>query len=206
MARNFSNKSPNPSRVRFIMVEAELGDGDIGQITQAIQNALRNPAAPPVRRLTAIAPAPGSAPETDADLEQEPTEENEVVPAVPAATKSKGTRKPPPTPDIVDIDMNADISLAAFAQGKDAKSQHKRYLISAAWLKEHRGIDAVSAGHIYTCFRSMGWPTNILDFWQPLRDLKSKRYFTRNDNNEYEINHIGLAYVQKLGNGTDGTG
>ena len=36
----------NPSRIRFVMVEAELGDGDIGQITQAITNALRGPARP----------------------------------------------------------------------------------------------------------------------------------------------------------------
>jgi hypothetical protein len=57
----------------------------------------------------------------------------------------------------------------------------------------------------YTCFRSMDWAANIPDFWQPLRDLKAKKYFIKNDNGEYEINHIGLGFVKKLGgsNGAD---
>jgi hypothetical protein len=42
MAKN-SSGSKNPSRIRFIMVDAELGDGDVSQITQAITNALRPP-------------------------------------------------------------------------------------------------------------------------------------------------------------------
>lgn len=33
------------SRVRFIMLEAELPDGDLSQITSAIQNALKPPLA-----------------------------------------------------------------------------------------------------------------------------------------------------------------
>jgi hypothetical protein len=51
----------------------------------------------------------------------------------------------------------------------------------------------------------MDWAANIPDFWQPLRDLKAKKYFVKNDNGEYEINHIGLGFVKKLGgsNGAD---
>jgi hypothetical protein len=30
--------------------------------------------------------------------------------------------------------MHEGVSFASFAQGKDAKSNHKRYLIAAAWL------------------------------------------------------------------------
>jgi hypothetical protein len=41
----------NPSRFRFIMIDAELGDGDIAHITQAVQNALRPPTAPVPKRL-----------------------------------------------------------------------------------------------------------------------------------------------------------
>lgn len=54
MAKNSSSRGSTPSRIRFIMVEAELGDGDVGQITRAIQNALRPPPPPSVKR---IAPA-----------------------------------------------------------------------------------------------------------------------------------------------------
>lgn len=51
----------------------------------------------------------------------------------------------------------------------------------------------------------MGWSTSIIDFWQPLRALKAKKYFVTNDKGEYEINHIGLDYVKKLG-GSNGAG
>lgn len=201
MAKNSAGKLPTPSRIRFIMVEAELGDGDIGQVTQAIQNAFRSPIVPSAKRLAVTPPANGTTTETELASEVEDIDDNEteVEARAPAPSRTKSTRKLPPTPDIVPIDMNADVSLATFAQGKDSSSQAKKYLIAAAWLKEHRNIGAVTAGHIYTCFRSMSWPTNIPDFWQPLRDLKSKKYFGKNDQGEYEINHIGLDFVKKLG-------
>jgi hypothetical protein len=181
------------------MVEAELGDGDISQITQAITNALRIPSNAGVKRISAVVPAMNGADPIEPEVIEEGGDEGDVVDVTPAATKVSRQRKSPKAPDIVPIDMNADISLASFAAGKDSASQNKKYLISAAWLKEHRLIDAVSAGHIYTCFRSMDWSVNIPDFWQPLRDLKSKKYFSKNDAGEYEINHIGLDFVKKLG-------
>lgn len=199
MAKNSSGKASTPSRIRFVMVEAELGDGDIGQITQAIQNALRSPVAPSAKRLAATTAASGGTAEPESEPEIEDMEENSVIDATPAPAKARGSRKLPPTPDIVPIEMNADVSLASFAQGKDVNGQHKKYLIAAAWLKEHRSIGAVTPGHIYTCFRKMGWPTNIQDFGQPLRHLKVKKFFGKNDKGEYEINHIGLDYVKKLG-------
>lgn len=202
MAKNSSGKTSTPSRVRFVMVEAELGDGDIGPITQAIQNALRSPApALATKRLsvTKVGDAIVDFPEMDISADDVEQAESDVDVAETTQTKARGQRKPSPTPDIVDIDMNSDVSLAKFANGKDAKSQNKKYLIAAAWLKEHRNAPGVNAGHIYTCFRSMGWSTNIPDFWQPLRDLKSKKFFIKNENNEYEINHIGLDYVKRLG-------
>lgn len=205
MAKNSGGRASTPSRIRFVMVEAELGDGDIGQITQAIQNALRSPATSSVKRLAATTAVNSATYEPEIESETNDVEENEIIDERPTPAKARGPRKASPEPDIVEIDMNSDVSLASFAQGKDAKSQHKKYLIAAAWLKEHRGIAGVTAGHIYTCFRSMGWSTNIPDFWQPLRDLKAKKYFSRNDKNEYEINHIGLDYVKKLGN-SNGSG
>jgi hypothetical protein len=61
----------------------------------------------------------------------------------------------------------------------------------------------VTDGHIYTCFRSIGWSTNIADFGQPLRELKSRKFFTTPERGHYAINHIGLDYVKKLSNGAD---
>ncbi len=203
MAKASSGKGSAPSRIRFVMVEAELGDGDIGQITQAIQNALRvQPLGHSIKRI-ASAPPVNPAGQVSSDEDEETEDQSDLFEGVvePAASKPRAVRKLPPTPDIVAIDMNSEVSLASFIAGKDTKSQHKKYLVAAAWLKEHRDIDAVSAGHIYTCFRSAGWATNIPDFWQPLRDLKAKKYFGKNDQGEYEINHIGLDFVKKLGGG-----
>ncbi len=199
-----ANKAGGTS-LRFVMVDAEIAEGDIGPITQAIQNALRAPA--PVQRLAAppaskpvVVDANGEhIPESDPDVE----EDVEVVDAAPETPRQRAPRKPAPTPNIIEIEMNNGVSLAAFVQGKDSKSHHKRFLIAAAWLKEHRNTDVVSDDHIYTCYRSLGWPTNIPDFAQPLRDLKAKKFFNLPERARYAINHIGLAYVQKLGGSTD---
>lgn len=198
MAKVTSVKAHAPSRIRFVLVDAELGEGDIGQITQAIQNALRSPVLAPARKISVAIPSVAEQLLEEAETPDDPDEADAGV-SDNLASKVRSPRKPPPTPDIVAIDMNADPSLRSFATGKDAKSQAKKYLISAAWLKEHRSINSVTADHIYTCFRSMGWSTNISDFWAPLRQLKAKRYFTQNEGGEYVINHVGLDYVVRLG-------
>lgn len=208
MAKSSTPRSGGTSRIRFVMVDAEIADGDIGQITQAIQNALRGPGTPTVVKRIA-APTPpihngAEAPELEVvDGKVDDAEEVEAIDVSPQPARQRGTRKPSPTPDPIPIEKDQGVTLAAFAKNKDVKSQHKKYLIAAAWLKEHRGIDVVTPGHIYTCFRFMDWPTNILDFAQPLRDLKAKKYFVTKEKGSYAINHIGLDYVKKLGG--DGT-
>ncbi len=198
MAKN-SMKNGGTSRIRFVLFDAELADGDVGPITQAIQNALRVPAPVAVQRL----PSPSKAQDANSahalELDSEVEQEVEIVDASPEAPRPRAPRKPASTPNVIEIDMNEGVSLASFAQGKDAKSQHKRFLISAAWLKECRNIDAVSDDHIYTCYRSMNWSTNIPDFAQPLRELKARKFFTQPERGLYAINHIGLDYVKKLG-------
>lgn len=193
-----SVKSGGMSRIRVVMFDAEIADGEIGPFTQAIQTALRGPAPLTVQRL----PSPskpqdmnGGSPEAEIEVDQDDAAND----AASEAPRQRAQRKPAPTPNVIDIDMNREVSLASFAQGKDTESHHKRFLVAAAWLKEHRSIDAVSPDHIYTCYRSIGWPTNIPDFGQPLRALKVKKYFTQPEKGLYAINHIGLAHVKKLG-------
>ncbi|MFK4657044.1 hypothetical protein ABIF97_006978 [Bradyrhizobium japonicum] len=205
MAKNSTVKSGGPARVRLVVFDAEVPDGDFNSLAQVLQNALKTPTVIQQRLTNGSAAAktithqPAEAAQDDEPGLFDNLEEVEPVEVAPATARPKPPRKAPKAPDIVDIDMNSDVSLAAFAAGKDAGSQHKKYMIAAAWLKEHRNIDAVGAGHIYTCFRSMGWSANIPDFWQPLRDLKAKKYFAKNDAGDYEINHLGLDYVKKLG-------
>lgn len=205
MAKN-SGKTGGTSRIKFIMLDAEIADDQIQSVTQAIANALRptTPAAP--KRLPPAAPqlnGNGAAEEHDEPDLFDGLDEQEPVDATPPPARPKAPRKAPKAPDIVPIEMNDPVSFADFAAGKKNDSLHKKYLIAAAWLHEHRNTPVVTDGHIYTCFRSIGWSTAHNDFGQPLRELKTRKFFTTPSRGNYEINHIGLDYVNKLANGSE---
>jgi hypothetical protein len=162
MAKSSTVKSGGPARVRLIVLDAELPDGDLGSLTQALQNALRVPSTTVVHRTAPTTNGPKSLahqpPLEDEVIEVEEEIENfEEADATPRQTKPRAPRKAPKTPNVIEIEMNGDVSLASFAANKKADSAHKKYLIAAAWLYEHRNIPAVTDGHIYTCFRSIGW-------------------------------------------------
>jgi hypothetical protein len=202
MGKQYKANSGGTSRVRFVLFDAEVPDGEMGSLMQTIQNALRLPApAPAVQR---IAAAPKSAPEASASdaMETEVAEEaefEEISPAAQSASRqSRQRRTVSRTPKVIDLDMNTEVSLAEFARDKDVGSQAKKYMVCAAWFKEHRSIDAVTEHHIYTCFKAMNWSTNIPNFAQPLRDLKAKQQFFEKSEKGYEINHIGIDFVKKL--------
>jgi hypothetical protein len=204
MARSSNVRTGGPARIRLVVFDAEIPDGsNTDSIAQVLQNALRGPTV--VQRVPAITNGAKTIVHEAAAESQTPDlfdETDDLVEAEAAApTKPRAPRKPSPTPEPVPIDTDSDVSLASFAQGKDTKSQHKKYLVAAAWMKEHRGIDAITAGYIYTCFRTMGWSVGIPDFWQPLRDLKSQKFFTKDESGSYLINHLGLDRVRKLGDG-----
>ncbi|MET4294916.1 hypothetical protein ABIB06_001861 [Bradyrhizobium sp. LB8.2] len=190
-------KPTGTSRIKFIMFDAEIADDQIQSVTQAITNALRGPAgAPVVRRLPASTPANGHSEPAEVEVLDEVEDELDTVDVTPTAPRQKTVRKVK-APDIVEIEMHAPVSFADFAKGKDDGSQHKKFMIAAAWLAEHRSTPIVTDGHIYTCFRSIGWSTAINDFGQPLRELKGRKFFTTPERGHYEINHIGLDYVNK---------
>lgn len=204
MAKGSTGKAGGSSRIRFIMVEAEISDGDLGQITQAIQNALRGPT-PTVQRIASPNGAKAVAQETsELEAEVEVEEEDVVQAEAPSREpKPRGARKPAPTPEVLEIDLTSEVSLVSFAQKASPKSDRKRYLVIAAWFKHHRGIDAITANHIYTCYRALKWPTTIRDFAQPLRNLKASQLFSLSDKGTYAINHLGLAEVDKLLSGSE---
>lgn len=187
-------KAGGTSRIRFVMFDAEVAEGEIGQITQAIQNALRGQVQVTTRRLPAPtelkAPeANGHAEEAEAEFEQK--DDVVDVDATPAtAARPRAPRKPAPKPSVIQLDITSDPPLSVLA---DPKSNHKRYLKLAAWLHDHRGIEAVTADHIYTCYRHLRWPIDIPDFAQRLRELKHKQYFTMPERGKYAINQLGLA-------------
>jgi hypothetical protein len=200
MARSSAGKSTAPSRVRFIMLEAELAEGDLGQITQAIQNALRpannnlGPARPISQRLM------NAPPETE---DSAPTEEafEDITPL--AENKNSPSRKTPVrkirSPSVIDVDVTSEPSLASFAAKKNPSSESMKFLVVVAWFNQHRGIDAVGVDHVYTCYRALKWDCTMEDFSQPLRDLKRRQLLHKKGRGLYAINHLGLAEVGNLG-------
>lgn len=183
------------------MLDAEIPEGDLSQITAAIQNALK-PTTIIQQRLPAQAQVQALA--SDAEFDPFEADASEFEHAeTPPAPKSPRVSKPrkPATPEVIDLDLMSDVSLASFADEHSPTGEPERYLVIAAWLKEHRDTPTVTTAHIYTCYRSVGWSVAIEDFGWPLRQLKKDKYMSSPSRGEFAINHLGIARVNKLGRG-----
>jgi hypothetical protein len=206
MPKNSTVKTTGgPARVRLVVLDAEIPDGDLGAFNQVLQNALRGSTTTIVQQRINGAAAKTlthqPAAELDGEVEEpvdEAVEEAEISSQPP---KQRVPRKPAAMPKVLELDIDSEPSLASFAAKANPTSNHKRYLVIAAWFHLHRKVDAITADHIYTCFRHLSWPSGIADFAQPLRELKHKQYFTTPEIGKYAINQLGLAQVAKLTNG-----
>jgi hypothetical protein len=198
MAKASASKGGS-SRIRFIMLEAELPEGDLSQVTQAIQNALKP--ATPAPRLLQVMRVSGEGDIADEVLEQI---EADDVGEEEAVTQPKAPRNQAPrrykSPDVVEIDLDKAVSFVDFATPKAPSSVADKYLTVAAWFKEERNTPAITQDHVYTCFRKIGWSTSIDDFNAPLRKLKHAKLVS-GDTSGFIINHLGLDRVRKLGQG-----
>lgn len=200
MAKQPNSKS-GTSRIRFIMLDAEIPEGDLSQITAAIQNALKPTTIIQQRVLspsqpTSLTDGTGDGEALDDDvIDLEPSE------IAPAAKPPRTPRiRKPTTPDVLDVDLNSDVSLDSFANEHPPASEPERYLVIAAWFKEHRDVAAITTAHVYTAYRSLKWSL-IEDFGWPLRSLKKEKYMSSPARGEYVINHLGIDRVNKLGKG-----
>lgn len=202
-------KAPGTSRVRFIMVEAEMADsGDLSQITQAIQNALR-PAPTSMRlggsahpRANGAAANGGGVASQVVEVNGEEIEEQDDADTAEEEAPASSAPRPPRkirTPKVLDVDLTTAPSFAEYAADRNPPSHMMRYLTVAAWFKLHRSTDAITADHVYTCYRAVKWPSDIGDFSQALRDLKGRQHVNSAGRGLYAINHLGLQEVENLG-------
>jgi uncharacterized protein YjhX (UPF0386 family) len=99
---------------------------------------------------------------------------------------------------VLDLDLAGDPSFAQYVEKQKLDSDASRFLTVAAWFKECRQDNEITVDHVYTCYRAVGWPTNIDDFSSPLRSLKHQQLMTSNEKGLYSINHLGLSRVEKL--------
>jgi len=199
MVKTFTNKSgggSGSSKIRFVMLDAELKDGDITEITQAISNALRQ-VQPAHRQIAAPAPAEpeagGNGAGAVSEAEQEP--EVEEVDETPRATKPRK----PTIPKVLEVDLKSgDTPFGEFATKKAPTSDLSRHLVVAYWFKKYRETQPVTADHAFTCYKKVGWSTNIADFAQPFRDLVRARKGEMKAKS-FTINQIGEDAVEKMG-------
>lgn len=194
------------SRIRFIMLDAEIPDGDLSQITSAIQNALK-PTTIVHQRINGQATpaaliANGADPAEASDEQVLDLEDEAVGQELPKTPRSSKPRKPT-TPDVLDLDLVSDPPLADFAKVHPSNNEIERNLVVAAWFNEQRDTPTVTVAHIYTAYRSLGWSVGFEDFAWPLRSLKKDKYMSSPNRGEYTINHLGLDRVRKMGAGAD---
>jgi hypothetical protein len=194
-------------RIRFFEVSVE---GTSETIEEAIRNVAnvamhRSITAPAnnIHSLPSSAPAVNNGGQQTLDLEdiQEAAVSEASSNGVPASPSSKPkTKRTYPTPDLLEIDLNGgDMPFETYCQRKSPGDTMKRYLVIAAWLKEYRNTDIITAAHIYTCYRKMGWGVQR-DVGQPLRGGKKQGYFRSGaQDGSYELTHIGLDAVRKMG-------
>ena len=106
-------------------------------------------------------------------------------------------------PQVLSVDFKTgDMPFAAFCQSKNPTKNIQKYLVCAAWFKEQRGEDEISADHVYTCFRTMRWGIQK-DMGQTFRSGKQQGYFDNGSKaGMWKITHIGLDVVDKMGSNT----
>lgn len=180
------------------MLEADLTDGNLVELTQAITNALKP--ASPIRYITApqqrVLDGSGSAAVVDDG--DEPTDElgvepQEEPPAATPARAQRGTGKPrkskPPEyiPDLI-ADREA---FKAFAKEKAPTSRNRQYLVAALWLKENTDSPNVNADKIYTCFKTAGWSVGFNDWRAPFDNLVHTDHMRKVTPGEFAINPLG---------------
>lgn len=194
MARSSSNKS-GASRIRFVMLEADIQEGDLAQITHAIQNALR-PSSPNVpQRLIgngAAAPSPDDSQE-EQDLTSDFVEVDSTAPK-----RRAGKPRVAKVPNVLnDIDFKADPSLESFVSNFELKTDVDRYLVITLWFRDARGVDAVTVDHIYTAFRVLTWSTSSRDFSKPLRNLRDEQSLQGGAREGFSLTLVGAGKIEK---------
>ena len=200
MAKQPTSKT-GTAKIRLIVLDLEVPEGDLSQIASAIQNAIRPTTIVQQRINSSVASPKLIATNEDTVEENEETlEEKSDNDFETQQVKPKRVQRPRKSTsyEVLPLDFDTDVSLKDFASSYPAKSNNDRFLVIATWFKEHRGTPSVTADHIYTGFRKLTWTVPKLDFVQPFRNLKKQNLMSSETSGAYEINHIGIDRVKAL--------
>lgn len=190
-------------KVKFRFVEFEL-EGLNSTIEESVKNivhSLSRTSTIPTRVLSAKPAASAGLPPDDKggheDLEPEMEAIREMDTSndnghLSAPARSKASRRYTDPKFLSNLDLDSgEMPFKTFAEQQAPKSDNRKYIVIAAWLKKHRDMDTVSPDHIYTCNQKMAWKTQK-DVGQPFRYMKKKSYFETAGRNQWKITHIGL--------------
>jgi hypothetical protein len=203
MAPKKSDSGNRPNRVRFVLLEADLSDGNFIELTHAITQALKPQGGtaqkllPPTQRV--IPATSSSADDPAGTLDLDPEDEADVAePEADSSPKAPRSRAKLPLPKYLhDLDLNGSgNSFKDFVASSSPKSHLKRYLASAYWLKEHGGSPTINADKVYTCYKTASWPLGISDWDANFRNLVKSDQLRRVSPGEYEITPLGEDKLQ----------
>jgi len=199
--KNKGESTTRPNRIRFIMLDADISDGNLTELTHAITSALRPqtvhhlPPPAPLRELPAGNGHPPAADDPgieDAEIVQ-PSDTD--PPAAPAATpRAKAPYNPPPPKYIPDLDPQNEFK--DYATNNQQTKHTKRYLLAAMWLRDVKQKETMNIDQVYTCYRTAGWPTTIRDWDSNFRSLVKQNWMRRVSPGEYAINPLGEAALK----------
>jgi hypothetical protein len=117
--------------------------------------------------------------------------------------KKKAPRRAAPLPKVLDVDIKGKdgVSLKDFAEQKKPASFYDRFLCAAAWFKDHGKIDEVTADHVFTAYKIVGWTPHPSSYYTVLSDLKNKAKTLDKGSSpgSYKINLAGINAVNNLG-------
>lgn len=125
-----------------------------------------------------------------------PAKDADPAAASNGTPKAKRAKAPAVTQDrSIDLSPAGVQSWPDFATAKQPRSQDERNLLAVYWMREMGGIAAVSATHVFTAYKAMGWPVPS----NPRNSLQvtssNKKWVDTSDMNDIRVTHTGDNYV-----------
>lgn len=200
--------SSERSKIRIMFVEGDFAPGDFHELTHALQNAIRPgpflvrhglPTRPGASAATGAVKSESVGEVAEAEVEaldegQEGDGQVETTGSARGPARSRYYRKARP----VEMDMAAGGKpFEDYAAEKGPTSHRSRYLVAAAWLHELAKIEAVTADHVFTCYKTASWTFDVIDPTATFRQLK-KEGLGSLKHGTFSINHLGLSEVARM--------
>jgi hypothetical protein len=205
MARDEKPKDQGKVRVRVIEFDMEGNNQTLRDSIRDIVGAIGK--APQIVRVNAPAQLPkaNEAGEIVSEVvtteEVLGTEEDNDLSDELGSVSTRRARSTPRTPELLDLNLRAGTPpLKEFLDKLTPESVIDRYVAIAYWLKNQLQIGEVTADHIHTGYRHMGWQTPT-DAAQPLRSMKARSYQyvkAGSKSGAFVISHVGDNRVMAL--------